>query len=473
MENQDALSLTFLGAAQTVTGSMHLLEAAGAKLLVDCGLFQGRREESRQRNRNLPAPALGADAVILTHGHIDHCGNLPNLVKRGFAGRIHCTAATAEITVVMLRDAARIQVSDAKWLNRKHEGERDWIPIEPLYDEEDAERALKLLEPHPYETEFAPRPGLTARFVDAGHVLGSASVIVDVKPNGGGRRRVVFSGDIGRKNLPILRDPVVPEGGEFVVMESTYGDRLHAPAEGMRSQLLDAINTARARGGKIIIPSFALERAQEIVFALNQLLREGALAPIPVYLDSPLTVNLTEIFRRHPECYDAEALSFGEKNGDPFGFGLLTMIESVEESKRLNDLAGPAVIISASGMCEAGRVLHHLQNNIENPKNMIVIVGFQAQHTLGRRIVERRPRVRIFGVERDLCAEVRVLNAFSAHADWKELVEWAGANGRQVRRFFLVHGEPETCRALQGRLAEAGLAKAEVPAPLAQVPLEA
>ncbi|MCC6748590.1 MAG: MBL fold metallo-hydrolase [Deltaproteobacteria bacterium] len=455
--------LTFLGAAQTVTGSMHLLEVGEGSLLVDCGLFQGARHESEQKNRNPPRKAPQADALVLTHAHIDHCGNLPTLVRRGFSGPIHCTSATAEVCEAMLRDSARIQVSDAAWLNRKHEDDPDWVEILPLYTEEDVDATVPLLTAHEYGDRFGVIPGVTAHFVDAGHILGSASAILDVKVNAHSRR-IVFSGDIGRRHLPILRDPVIPEHADYVVMESTYGDRLHAPAEDMQTQLLEAIETTRKRGGKVIIPTFALERAQEIVYALNQLLKGGRLQPIPVYLDSPLAVNLVEVFRRHDECFDPETTDFLENHGDPFGFHLLTLVESTDDSRKLNDLHHPAVILSASGMCESGRILHHLRNNIEDPKNTILIVGFQAQHTLGRRLVERRPEVRIFGVMRELKAEVRVLNAFSAHADKHELLWWAEGCGRQVREFFLVHGEPVQSEAFAEVLRERGR-KVRVPGP--------
>ena len=450
---QSPFSLTFLGAAQTVTGSMHLLTVGDKRILVDCGLFQGRREESSHKNRHIPRMAVEADAVLLTHAHIDHSGNLPSLVKQGFSGRIHCTEATADLCQAMLRDAGRIQVNDANWINRKHADLPHFKPIEPLYDEEDAERALKRLEAHPYEQQFELFPGIEVNYIDAGHVLGSASITVDIKLNGH-RRRVAFSGDIGRRNAPILRDPTPPENADYVVMESTYGNRFHAPVEEMGAQLLEAIERTRKRGGKVVIPSFALERTQEIVYALNRLIRSKQLSPIPVYVDSPLAVNVTEIFRRHPSCYDAEAAQFDDAHGDPFGFEMLTMVSSVQESKRLNELSDPAVIISASGMCEAGRILHHLRNTIENPNNTVVIVGYQAPHTLGRRLVERRKRVKIFGVPRDRHAEVIVLNAFSAHADRSELLWWAKSCGRQVRSFYLVHGDPEPCQALAEGLSE-------------------
>jgi len=463
MAKVERFRITFLGGAQTVTGSMHLLEVDDRSALVDCGLFQGKRKESLHRNRNLPTPAVDADLVLLTHAHIDHSGNLPNLVKRGFKGQIHCTAATHDLCRHMLMDSARIHESDAAWLNAKHEDDPTWEPIEPLYTEPDAEAALSRFVSHGYDEPFELFPGVRARFVDAGHVLGSSSVIADVKVNGHSRR-VAFSGDIGRRNLPILKDPVPPEHPDYVVMESTYGNRAHAPVAEMRGQLAEAIRDTVDRGGKVIIPSFALERTQEIVYALNELAREGQLPRVPVFVDSPLAVNLTSVFQKHPECYDAETVAFDEAHGDPFGFEQLKMVTSVDESKQLNALDRPAVIISASGMCEAGRVVHHLRNSIEDSKNTIVIVGYQAQHTLGRRIVERRSRVRIFGVERDLRAQVRVLNAFSAHADRDELLWWAGECGRQVRRFFCVHGDPDQCDALSEHLKEKGV-KAQVPTP--------
>jgi metallo-beta-lactamase family protein len=451
MAKDDRFRLTFLGAARTVTGSMHRLEVRDRAFLVDCGMYQGRRHDATHRNRHLPNKATEADDVLLTHAHIDHSGNIPTLVKRGFKGNIHCTHATAELCGAMLKDSARLQMHDARWLNKKHADDPDWEDIEPLYREEDVDRAMERFIPHDYDEVFELSPVVHAHFIDAGHVLGSASAIVDVKLNGH-RRRVAFSGDIGRRNLPILRDPTPPHNPDYVVMETTYGNRMHAPAPRMQDQLLDAIDTARARGGKIIIPSFALERTQEVVFALNQLRKSGRLKPIPVYVDSPLAVNLTEIFRRHDECYDAETMAFDNSHGDPFGFDMLTLVQSVEESKRLNAAPGPMIIISASGMCEGGRIVHHLRNSVENDKNMVIIVGYMAQHTLGRRIVERRDRVKIFGVERDLYAEVRVLNAFSAHADRDELLWWVDNCGQQVRQFFLVHGDEDQSEAFQEHL---------------------
>lgn len=453
--------LVFLGAAQTVTGSMHRLEVGDEALLVDCGMYQGRRKESISRNKHISRLAVDATSMVLTHAHIDHSGNIPKLVKSGFAGKIHCTAATADLCRHMLMDSARIQEYDAAWLNRKNADDPGWIPIEPNYTTRDAEEALTRFEAHDYDEPFSPFPGVTVRLIDAGHVLGSASVVVDARMNGHSRR-VVFSGDIGRRNLPILRDPKLPEHPDYVVMESTYGDRLHAPVTEMHDQLLEAIENTRERGGKIIIPSFALERTQEVVFALNELFHSGRLKPMPVYVDSPLAVNLTEVFRRHGECYDAETREFVTSHGDPFGFEKLKMITAVEDSKALTFKDDPCIIISASGMCEAGRVVHHLRNNIEDFKNTILIIGFQAQHTLGRRIVEKRRQVKIFGVPRDLNAQVRVLNAFSAHADRDELLWWAKGCGGQVRKFFMVHGDPDQCEALAEHLSDAHL-KTHVP----------
>lgn len=452
------VAIKFLGAAGTVTGSMHLLEVGDKRLLIDCGMYQGRRAEARARNSELPAEARRADAMILTHAHIDHSGMIPRLVRLGFSGEIYCTKATWDLCRYMLADSARIQVYDAKWLNKKFADDPDFEPVEPLYEPADVDRALKLFAPKRYQLPFSPLPGVTARLLDAGHILGSSSVDLEIAGAGvaGKPLKLAFSGDIGRRGLPILRDPVPPRGIDYAVMETTYGNRSHAAVGGMGEQLRDAIETARKRGGKVLIPSFALERTQEIVFALNRLFTSGALAPLPVYVDSPLAVDVTSVFRRHAECYDEETSDFDRESGDPFGFARLTMIESVEESKGLNDVKESCVIISASGMCEFGRIVHHLRNSIEDRRNMILIVGYQAQHTLGRRLVEGRSEVKIFGVARSVQAEVRVLDAFSAHADRDELAWWAEACGESVRRFFLVHGDPDQSEAFGDRLVAAG-----------------
>lgn len=451
------MRLTFLGAAQEVTGSMFLLELDRGSLLIDCGLFQGRREESRRRNRTPPRDAVDADAALLTHAHIDHSGNLPTLVKAGFKGRIYATPATRDLCEYMLRDAARIQEGDAAYLNRKLAREPGFEPIEPLYREDDAVRALGRFEAAPYHQRFEPLPGVSARLLDAGHILGSAQIVLDVS-EGGERRRLVFSGDLGRKGLPILRDPEPPPGpADYVVLESTYGNRTHPPVERTYGELERIIKGAVERGGKVIVPAFAVGRTQELIYALRDLKRRGRLPSVPIFIDSPLAVNATGVFRRHPECFDAEARALLDEGGDIFGFEGVHFAGTREESLAINAVEGPAVIISAAGMAEAGRVLHHLRNHVEDERSTILIVGFMAQHTLGRRLAERRPRVRIWGVERDLRAHVEVLDSLSAHADREGLLAYAGACGSDVRCFFLVHGEPEQQRPLRGAMEALGL----------------
>jgi metallo-beta-lactamase family protein len=457
------MRIRFLGAAQEVTGSLLLLETDGGSLLVDCGLYQGRRQESRQRNRELPPEAVAADAAILTHAHIDHSGSIPTLVKRGFAGTLYATPATRDLCAYMLRDSAFIQQSDADYLNRKNADDPDFVKVEPLYGEEDAIAALQRFVAVPYHKTFQPLPKVTARFIEAGHILGSASVVLDVEEKGK-RRRVVFSGDLGRKGLPILRDPEHPEPPvDYVVMESTYGNRVHGSVEQMHGDLERVIKETAARGGKVIVPAFAVGRTQELLYAMSALSRAGRLPSIPVFIDSPLASSVTGVFRLHPDCFDAETRAFLDEHGEVFAFPEVRFIQSRDESMRLNGLKGPAVIVSASGMCEAGRVLHHLKNNIEDERNTVLVVGFMAKHTLGRKLVERQPRVKIWGVERELRARVEVLNAFSAHADRDGLLAYAAACGPGTRRFFLVHGEPEQQEPLARLLAERQL-RVQIPA---------
>ena len=449
------VNLRFLGAAREVTGSMHLVETPAGRILIDCGMHQGHREESRERNRRLPREALSADAVILTHAHIDHSGSLPTLVRSGWSGAIWSTAATRDLCAYMLRDSARIQESDAEWLNRKFGDDPDWKRIDPIYDENDAIHAISRFIGVAYGIPFQPLPGVTARFLDAGHILGSAQVTLELD----GGKRLIFSGDLGRRGLPILRDPEPPGPADYVVMESTYGDRVHGSLKDMHDDLERVVKATCVKKGKLIIPAFAVGRTQEIVYALNQLHHAGRIPDIPVFVDSPLSVHVTDVFKLHPECYDAETRAFVESNGDPFTFKSLRYIESKEESIRLNDVAGPVIIISASGMCEAGRVLHHLKNAVESERNTILIVGFQAMHTLGRRLAERRPKVKILGVERDLYANVAVMNAFSAHGDKNDLHDYAHA-ATGARRIFLVHGEPEQQEPLRDQLTSEGLSVA-------------
>ena len=450
------MRLTFLGAAQEVTGSLLLVEVQSGSLIIDCGMFQGRREDARQRNRQLPPQAIHADAAILTHSHIDHSGNLPTLVKSGFTGSIYATPATYDLCTYMLRDSARIQMSDAAYLNRKFADDPDWIPITPLYDENDVFQTLERFVALPYHHAFEPLPGVTATFLNAGHILGSAQVVLDVKENGHSRRLVV-SGDLGRKGLPIIRDPEIPpQPVDYVVMESTYGNRNHHNVEQMHDDLERVVKDTIRRGGKVIVPAFAVGRTQEVLYVLHELLKTGRLPPIPVFIDSPLAINVTEVFRLHPECFDAETRMFLEEHGDVFGSQSVRFMRTREESMQINSHPGPAIIIAASGMAEAGRILHHLRNHVGDERNTILIVGFMAQHTLGRRLVERRPRVKIWGIDHDLHARVEVLNAFSAHADRDDLLAYAAACGN-VQQVFLVHGEPEPQEKLRATLNERGM----------------
>jgi metallo-beta-lactamase family protein len=457
------MRIRFLGAANEVTGSMHLLETEAGSILVDCGLYQGRRDESRQRNRNLPVEATKADAVLLTHAHIDHAGSIPTLVKRGFGGTIYATPATRDLCGYMLRDSARIQEGDASYLNKKFAADPEWKTIAPLYDEDDAVKALGSFVSIPYGKKFSPLPGVQATFLDAGHILGSAQIVLDVQDRGK-PRRLLFSGDLGRKGLPILRDPETPAPPiDYVLMESTYGGRVHGSVAQMHDDLERVIKATIERGGKVIIPAFAVGRTQEIIYFLNHLKRSGRLPDVPVFIDSPLSIGVTSVFKLHPECYDKETRAFLDEHGEVFDFEGVRFVQSREESMSLNKLREPAVIIASSGMCEAGRIVHHLKNNIEDDRNTILVVGYMAQHTLGRRIVERRPRVRVLGVERDLRAHVEVLNSFSAHADSKDLLEFAGSLGPQTSHFYLIHGEPAQQEPLLAELANRKL-KASAPA---------
>jgi metallo-beta-lactamase family protein len=438
------MEIEFVGAAQTVTGSKHLVRTKHATILLDCGLWQGQRRESIEHNRHLGFDAREITAVVLSHAHIDHSGALPMLGKAGYDGPVFCTPATRDLCAAMLADAAAIQDSDARFVNKQIErGDSDMERVEPLYGEDDVLRALEQMISVPYHRKLAIAPGVTLTFFDAGHVLGSAVTVLDVEESGK-TTRLVFTGDLGRRRMPILKDPECPTGADVLIMESTYGDRLHAPIEEMDDKLADVLARVHRRGGKVVIPSFALERAQEIVFALKALERQGRMPPMPVYVDSPLTVKITDVFKLHPECFDTETRALIAGNQSPFEFERLRYVSSKEDSKAIDADTQPAIIISASGMCEAGRVLHHLKATVEDPKNAVLIVGFQAPHTLGRRIVEKRQRVKIFGVERDLRAEVVVMNGFSAHADQRDLTEFVkeARGGGRLKNVILVHGEP-------------------------------
>lgn len=460
------MKITFHGAVRTVTGSQHLLSINGKQILLDCGLYQGRRQEYYDRNRNLPYDARQVDLLVLSHAHIDHCGNIPNLVKNGFRGDIICTFATRDLCTIMLRDSAKIQQQDTEYLNkqRKRKGEP---PIEPLYTMEDANESLKLFVGLGYDRPREIMPGVTLTFYDAGHILGSAMVALDIEDHEQGRtQRLVFSGDIGRPDRPILRDPTFLGEADILLVESTYGDRLHPPAEEIGEQLKQIVNTTCKRGGKLIVPAFAVGRTQELVYRLHRLVESRDISPkLPVFVDSPLAIDATAIHRLHPEAFDEELNRFimEDGHGDPFGFDMIQYTRSVEQSKELNFLRDSAVIISASGMAEAGRILHHLKNNVEDPRNTILIVGWQAPNTLGRRLVERQPVVKILGEEYQLKAEVITLNGFSGHADRDELIAWVRHFSRRPRHTYIVHGEEKASFALRDALQSDGFAGVTVP----------
>jgi len=459
------IELEFVGAAQTVTGSKHLLRAPKANVLLDCGLFQGHRREANQRNRSLPLDVGELDAVVLSHAHIDHSGALPILFQKGYRGPVFATPATRDLCLPMLEDAAAIQEADARHIARLIERKHaDLEPVEPLFTSDDVVGLLGQMVAIPYGRRTVVATGVTATFLDAGHVLGSAIVVLDIDDEGA-VTRLVFTGDLGRPHLPILRDPQVPDGANCLLMESTYGDRLHGPLEQSATALAETISRTVARGGKVIIPSFALERAQEVIFELKRLRLAGRIPLVPVYVDSPLTVKLTEVFRRHPDCYDRETFELLRSGESPFDFEGLEYVSEVAKSKAIDAADEPCVIISASGMCEGGRVLHHLRMAIENERNTVLTVGFQAQHTLGRRLVERRREVRIFGLMHPLRAEVVVLDGFSAHADQRGLVEFAEATRKrgQLQQVILVHGELPAQKALAGVLDEHGFPTVHIP----------
>ena len=459
------MRIRFHGAAQTVTGSQHLLEINGYKLLLECGLYQGRRKESYARNRHFFFDPTTIDAVILSHAHIDHSGNLPHLVKKGFEGPIFATPATAHLGNIMLLDSGHIHESDAKYINKKRL-KKGKPPIEPLYTQEDAAAVAPLFSTAHYEKSFEPVPGVTARFVDAGHILGSAAVILNIQ-EGKKKFRLWFSGDIGRRDLPLLKDPVLPYDVDYLLMECTYGDKPHNHPDQAFEELRQVVSETIRRGGKVIIPAFAVGRTQELVYCFHQMLENGDIPRIPVYVDSPLAVNASDIFRAHPYVFDDETQDFIQRNRHhaALGFDLLTYTRSVEESKAINFVKGPAIIISASGMAETGRILHHLRNNIGSPENTILIVSWQAPHTLGRRLANRDEKVKIFGEVYHRKAQIATIGGLSAHAGQHFLLEYALASRDQLKKIFLVHGEERGAKPLMEKLGTAGISKVYFPGP--------
>jgi metallo-beta-lactamase family protein len=461
------LELEFVGGAREVTGSCHVLRVGGRTVLLDCGMFQGRRSESTQKNLELPVPLEEIDAIVLSHAHIDHSGRLPFLVNRGYSGPIWATAATRDLCAIMLADSAHIQEKDADFLARHRK-----TFVEPLYAMRDAAATQERMKGVPYDQTFDVVPGVRCTFIEAGHILGSATVVLDCE-EGGLRRRLVFSGDIGRRGLAIIRDPAIPEGADAVIMESTYGGRAHESVEGAREHLAEVVRQTAARGGRILIPAFAVGRTQELIYSLHQLARDQRIPSIPIYIDSPLAIDATTVFSLHPDTFDRSE-DFVREVKELFAFQQVHYTRDVSESKALNYARGPMVVIAGSGMAEAGRILHHLANGAADPRNTVLIVGFQAEHTLGRRIVERRPIIKVFGEEIPLRARVEIINGYSAHADEAELIEWLDATKAGAKRLgpvWLVHGEPSAQDALGSSLRARGY-NVSAPEPRTRVQLQ-
>jgi metallo-beta-lactamase family protein len=450
--------LTFWGAAGQVTGSMHLLEAAGARILLDGGLFQGRRSEAHALNARLPFDARRVDGVVLSHAHIDHSGRLPLLVKEGFHGPVYTTSATRDLSAVMLADSAHIQEKDYEYLERHAKVAQNGGP---LYSVRDALAVQDLMVGVPYRRVFYLRKHLALEFLDAGHILGSSTV--DLRITEEGSHRLVFSGDIGRPGLSIIKDPEPPSGPiDTLIIESTYADRKHDSFIAAEERLGEAVRRVAARGGKVLIPAFAVGRAQELIYSLHRLFRGGKIPSIPIYLDSPLAIDITTVFRMHPEVFDRREDLVNAGN-DLFDFQLLRYVREVSESKAIDIAPGPSVIIAASGMAESGRILHHLAHGIGDERNLILFVGFQAEHTLGRRIEDGQEVVAIMGQNYTRKAEVASLGGYSAHADRDELRAWVRRLGGPIRRAFVVHGEAAALSAMAAILREEGVSDVRVP----------
>lgn len=440
----------YLGATRTTTGSMFLCEINGRQVLFECGLFQGRRGESIERNREFPFDPSRLDAVVISHAHIDHCGNLPNLCRQGFDGNIYATFATRDLAIIMLEDSAHIQAADADYVSKRR-AKQGLPPVEPLYSTTDAEKAVRQFVAINYNRPMPISDGLTVTFRDAGHILGSAQVIFDVRESGRSFR-FLFSGDVGRGGDEILRDPEAVEGVNFLQVESTYGAREHSPRVNAKAEVAQLVKETLDQNGKVIIPAFSVGRTQEIVYTLHQLTDEGAIPPVPIFVDSPLSVNATEVFRLHPECFNETIYRYLREVAHPFGMDNLTYIREVAQSMKLNDLTDPAIIISASGMAEAGRVRHHLKNHIGHSNNLILFIGYCAEHTLGAQLLAGQTTVNIFGEPQTVRARVRSIDSFSGHADRNELRAYVERMGAKIKRIAVVHGEEAQSMAFAGTL---------------------
>jgi metallo-beta-lactamase family protein len=441
------IRLRFLGAAQNVTGSRHLLEVDGIRLLVDCGLYQERQFLARNWEP-FAVPPESINAVFLTHAHLDHCGLLPKLVREGFSGKIYCTQATAEISRIILLDSAKLQEEDAVHKRERHqrEGKTGPYPEVPLYTTKDVEACFPHFEPVKYHQQINIADGVAVTLYDAGHVLGSSMIRVDVNRNGD-KRTVLFTGDLGRPGRPILPDPSIPEKADYIVIESTYGDRIHCDTCDVKKQMADVINATKDRGGNIVVPSFALERSQEILFYIKELLSENTIPHLIIFLDSPMAAKITEIFRHHQELFDEETQKMLREHDSPFDLPGLKVTTTSEESKAINHITGTVMIIAGAGMCTGGRIKHHLVNNISRKESTIMFVGYQAIGTLGRLIVDGAKDVRILGQKYKVKAKVVQINGFSAHADKNEMLNWLKKLKSPPKQIFLVHGEPESAKA--------------------------
>jgi metallo-beta-lactamase family protein len=447
------MKITFHGAAETTTGSQHLIEVNGQHILLDCGLYQGHRGDAFERNRHFPFDPKKLDAVILSHAHIDHSGNLPNLVKQGYEGNIYATDATRDLCSVMLPDSAHIQESDVQWLNKKR-AKQGLVLLEPTYNRMDAEKCLRQFVTLNYNRPMLVADGVKFTFIDAGHILGAAQVILDIDDRETGKKsRLLFSGDVGRPKSDLLNPPEPSEGIDYVIMESTYGGREHELENASDDHLCEIINATLERNGKILIPAFAVERTQQLLYSLNKLRERNCFPPIPIFVDSPLAVSATEIFRLHPECFNQEVYQFLFEKRNPFGFEGLRFIREANESRQLNDLKEPAIIIAASGMCESGRILHHLRNHVGEASTTVLFVGYCAEHTLGWKLRNGARKVNILGDEFVVNARIHILDSYSGHADHSELLDWFSRVGGPKKEVFLVHGEPERSEAFRAALA--------------------
>jgi metallo-beta-lactamase family protein len=461
--------LHFLGATRTTTGSMYLFEVNGRRMLLECGLFQGRREESIERNRKFPFDPRGLDAVVLSHAHIDHCGNLPNLCRQGFDGNIFCTFATRDLASIMLEDSAQIQRDDAAFISKKR-AKHALPPVEPLYTARDADKAIRQFVGINYDRPIPVVDGVTVTFKDAGHILGSAQVVLDIRENGRSFR-YLFSGDVGRGSDDVLRDPQPVEGVDYLQVESTYGAREHAPKSDANAAVAQLVRETLDKKGKIIIPSFSVGRTQQIVYTLHQLTLANQIPRLPIFVDSPLSVNATEVYRLHPECFNEKIYAFLREKENPFGMENLTYIREVAHSMKLNELHDPMIIISASGMAEAGRIRHHLANNISNPANLILFIGYCAANTLGAQILAGQNPVNIFGEAHPVRARIASLDSFSGHADKNELRKYVEGVGGDIKKISVIHGEEAQALAFAETLKQLR-PKAEVLVPVYQQVLE-